>query len=115
MNWITDLIALGDFNDSVDPQDVDAVLNVAAEAPVVRDLPWLHLKIEDQQPISRRDLQRALAFLEDRTPSGTRALLRRNFEVAINRRSVHIDDGRNFTGCGAGDRPREAPPSRSRP
>ena len=75
MDWITDLIALGDFEDSRDPDDVDAVLNVAAEAPVFHDLPCLHLKIEDLQPISRRDLKLALGFLTDRTAVGHRVLV----------------------------------------
>jgi protein-tyrosine phosphatase len=75
MDWITDLIAPGDFEDSRDPEGVDAVLNVAAEAPVVHDLPCLHLKIEDQQPISRRDLKLALGFLTDRTAVGHRVLV----------------------------------------
>jgi protein-tyrosine phosphatase len=75
MDWITDKIALGGFEDSRNPEGVDAVLNVAAEAPVLHDLPCLHLKIEDLQPISRRDLQRALGFLMDRTAVGHRVLV----------------------------------------
>ena len=75
MDWITDLVALGDFEDSRDPDGVDAVLNVAAEAPVLHDLPCLHLKIEDQQPISPRDLRQALGFLADRTTVGHRVLV----------------------------------------
>jgi histidinol-phosphate aminotransferase len=75
MDWITDLIALGDFEDSRDPEDVDAVLNVAAEAPVVHDLPCLHLKVEDQQPINGRDLNLALGCLTDRTAVGHRVLV----------------------------------------
>lgn len=75
MDWITDLIALGDFEDSREPDGVDAVLNVAAEAPVLHGLPCLHLKIEDQQPISRRDLKLALGFLTDRTVVGHRVLV----------------------------------------
>jgi histidinol-phosphate aminotransferase len=39
------------------------------------DLPCLHLKIDDQQPISRRDLKLAFGFLEDRTAVGHRVLV----------------------------------------
>lgn len=75
MDWITELIALGDFEDNRDPEGIDAVLNVAAEASVVHDLPCLHLKIEDQQPISRRDMKLAFGFLEDRTAVDHRVLV----------------------------------------
>ncbi len=39
------------------------------------NLPCLHLKVEDQQPISRRDLKLALGFLADRTAVGHRVLV----------------------------------------
>jgi len=67
MDWINHQIALGDIDDGRDPERVDAVLNVAAEVPVLHNLPCFHLKIEDQQPITRRDLSRALRFLTERT------------------------------------------------
>lgn len=42
---------------------------VAVEAPVVHNLPFLHLEIVDQQPISRRDLRLSRGFLTDWTGS----------------------------------------------
>ncbi|HXE64282.1 MAG TPA: dual specificity protein phosphatase [Bryobacteraceae bacterium] len=75
MDWITELIALGDFEDSKDPEGVDAVLSVSAEAEVLHELPCLHLMVEDQEPIRQCDLRLALGFLTDRTAVGHRVLV----------------------------------------
>ena len=75
MDWITNDIALGDIDDSRCPDGVDAVLNVAAEVPVLHHLPCLHLKIEDHWSITRRDLSRALRFLTGHTSAGRKVLV----------------------------------------
>jgi protein-tyrosine phosphatase len=75
MDWITSEIALGDIDDSRDPEGVDAVLNVAAEVPVLHNLPYLHLKIDDQRPLTVGDLKQALRFLTDRTSVGQKVLV----------------------------------------
>jgi len=75
MDWITNEIALGGIDDSRDPEGVDAVLNVAAEVPVLHHLPCLHLKIEDRRSITRRDFSRAIRFLTERTSVGHKVLV----------------------------------------
>jgi histidinol-phosphate aminotransferase len=75
MDWITDSIALGDYEDSINPEGVDAVLNVAAEAAIVHELPYLHLNMRHSRPISRRDLNRALEFLAKQLSNGHRVLV----------------------------------------
>jgi atypical dual specificity phosphatase len=75
MDWITNEIALGDIEDSRDPEGVDAVLNVAAEVSILHDVPCLHLKIDDHRSITRRDLSRAIRFLTERTSVGQKVLV----------------------------------------
>jgi predicted protein tyrosine phosphatase len=75
VDWITNEIALGDIDDSRDPEGVDAVLNVAAEVPVFHHLPYLHLEIEDRRSITRRDVSRALRFLTGHTSAGRKVLV----------------------------------------
>jgi protein-tyrosine phosphatase len=82
LDWITNEIALGDIDDSRDPEGVDAVLNVAAEVPILHNLPCLHLKIEDSWSISRRDLSRAMKFLTDRTVAGQKVLVHCNSGIS---------------------------------
>ena len=75
LDWITNEIALGDIDDSRNPEGVDAVLNVAVEVEILHSLPCLHLKIEDGRSIRSRGLSRAVKFLTGHTSAGRKVLV----------------------------------------
>jgi protein-tyrosine phosphatase len=76
MDFITPHIAIGSASAPVlYAGEYEAILNCAAEVRLESGVPGLHLHLLDMDPIPDRDLDRAIAFLDQQIREGRRVLV----------------------------------------